>query len=152
LCDRYVEVTAHRIELLRIDPAVDHPITVRADATKGAGGLADRDAIGHIPGWHLGRAARQAEDAAGAARLLCTRSAGNQETSKLNTSKDGRPLAVDRRQALPDPVVEAPRDDEIRVGFISLSRRGKNRRMKEAAGIEFTGELQGEVKLLTQIA
>jgi hypothetical protein len=104
LCDRYVEVTAHGVKFLRIDPAVDHAVAVRADAAKGAGGLGYRDAISHVPGGYLGRAARQTENAAGATSLPGVRPTGSQEAAKFDTSNDSRALPVDRCQALPEPV------------------------------------------------
>src|SRR5262245_57101041 len=86
LCDRNVEAAPHRTELLRVDPAINHALAVRADAAKGAGGLAQDDALGHVPGGHLGRAAWQAEDAAGVTRLPGARPASSQEAAKFKAA------------------------------------------------------------------
>src|SRR5262245_40499186 len=75
LSNRNVESAAHCIELLRVDSAVDHAIAVWADATKGPSGFTHDKAFGHIPGGHLWRPAGKAEDAAGTASPLRSRSA-----------------------------------------------------------------------------
>src|SRR5262249_58882290 len=75
LCDRDIQVAANRVEFPWIDPAIDHPIAVRADALKRAGGVAGLDAVDHFLGGHLGRAARQTVDAPRPAGLLGARPA-----------------------------------------------------------------------------
>jgi hypothetical protein len=73
LCDREVEFTTHRVELLRIDPAVNHAVAVWTGAAKGAGGLAQGDAFGHIARWHLRGTANgtsEADQKAGPASLV----------------------------------------------------------------------------------
>jgi hypothetical protein len=57
LCHRDIQVAAHSVELPRIDPAVNHSVTVRADAPERASGVTRRHAF-------------EAKDAAGTAGLL----------------------------------------------------------------------------------
>jgi hypothetical protein len=45
LCDRNIQVAAYGVELTRIDAAVDHAVTVRADAPEHAGQAGVRLAI-----------------------------------------------------------------------------------------------------------
>src|SRR5262249_56809779 len=70
LCERDVQVAAHRVEVLGIHPAIDHPVAVWTDALERTGGVAGRHAFSHLPGGYLLRAARQAVDTARAASLL----------------------------------------------------------------------------------
>src|SRR4029078_4825293 len=38
-CDRDLQVAAHTVQLLRVDPSVDHPVTVRTNPLERAGGV-----------------------------------------------------------------------------------------------------------------
>src|SRR5215472_13699023 len=83
LCDRDVQVAAHCAQLQRIDPTVDHPVAVRADAPQRARGVAGLDALGHAPCGHLRRAAWQAKDTARTAGLLSACPALGQEAPEF---------------------------------------------------------------------
>lgn len=104
LSDHDVEVTAYRFQFLRIDPAGDHPVTVRADALKRAGGVPGLDAFRDLPGRQLRRAARQTVDAAGTTGLLRARAALDKKSADLLTTDQDRALIVDWLQALLEPV------------------------------------------------
>src|SRR5262249_42637638 len=103
LCERHVQVPAHRADLLRIDPPIDHSIAIGADAAKRASGVVGHDAIDHLQGGHLRRAARQAIDAARAAGPLRLHSAFAKEAADFLATDHGRALAVDGLEPLLEP-------------------------------------------------
>src|SRR5262249_33807544 len=96
LCERDVQVAAHRVEVLGIHPAIDHPVAVWTDALERTGGVAGRHAFSHLPGGYLWRAARQAVDTAGTASLLRACPTIGQEAAKFLATDPSRALVVGR--------------------------------------------------------
>jgi hypothetical protein len=94
LCDRDFQIAAHCLKLLQIDPPIDHAIAVRAYALQRAGGVAGLDAVGHLSGGHLRRAAREAVDTARPAGLLRSRPPVGEKAAKFFAPNQRRPLIV----------------------------------------------------------
>jgi hypothetical protein len=104
LCKRNLQIAAHPIKLLRIDAAVDHPIAIRADTAQRTDAITESDAIGHVSGGHLWRPARQTVDPPRTTRLLCLRSAIDQESSKVGAFNQRWTVHIDGSKASPQPV------------------------------------------------
>src|SRR6266550_8537093 len=104
LCERDLQFAPTRIDFREIDPPVDEPVAVGADAAQVASQWAGGGAVRHLPRRDLRRAACDAINPARPARLLCLLPTLVQETRQLLAEDQHRPSIVDGRQPLFEPV------------------------------------------------
>src|SRR5262249_34537520 len=95
LSERDFQFTSNRIDFREIDPPIDEPVAVGADAAQVARQGAGRGAFRHVPGRDFRRAARDAINPAWPARLLCLLPALMQEPRQLSAKNQGRSPVID---------------------------------------------------------
>src|SRR6266487_2071900 len=103
LCECDFKFASDCIDFLKIDPAIDEPVAVGADAAQVADQRAGGDAFGHLSGGHLRRAAGDAIKSARPARSLCLLATLVQEPRQLRAEDQGWPPTIDGRQPLFQP-------------------------------------------------
>src|SRR6266404_3513941 len=131
LCERDLQLASNGIDFREIDPPVDEPAAVGADAAQAAGQWAGGGAVRHLPGRYLGRAACDAKNPTRPAGLLGLLPALVQEPRQLPAEDQNRPTVVDGWQPLLEPVAdgvlvhpEQPRDLLDRVVAVDLHQPG----------------------------
>jgi len=98
-CERDLQFASNCTNFREIDPPVDEPVTVRADAAQVSRLGPSGDAFRHLPGRDLRRTARDAINPTRPARLLGSLPALMQEPQQLATEDQRRPSIIDGRQA-----------------------------------------------------
>src|SRR6266404_4066357 len=129
LCERDLQLASNGIDFREIDPPVDEPAAVGADAAQAAGQWAGGGAVRHLLGRYLGRAACDAKNPTRPAGLLGPLPALVQEPRQLPAEDQHRPSIVDGRQPMFEPVangvlvdVEQPRNVLHRIITVNLHK------------------------------